>query len=248
MPSTGTRQRERRRGPAEAGAGATSATQTSRSAAAVSVPERGPDRRPSALRRGHDGTRRRRRVDAARVARRRHRRLRQDGAAASTTSVPNETSSRPSPTATATAATGRGQHVRGGHRQGDALVGRDDLAPPPRTAPGPAATAPDGRTSRRGAGRSARPRSPSTHQPRSRCDVHAEHEDEEGVGLHVEARAEGGHGAGASRDPAVDGVEDEGDRRQGDERGRRCRGARSAPTSGRRRGPRRRRRAPLASG
>ena len=70
---------------------------------------------------------------------------------------------------------------------------------------------------------------PSTHQPGAR-DVHAEHEDEEGVGLHVEAGAEGGHGPGAARDPTVDGVEHEGDGREGDERPS-VPGARVVPTA-----------------
>ena len=63
-----------------------------------------------------------------------HRRASSAGAGArlATTSEPNEPTSRARPAATASVATACGQHVRDGHREGDALVGRDDLAPPSR--------------------------------------------------------------------------------------------------------------------
>jgi hypothetical protein len=45
-------------------------------------------------------------------------------------------------------------------------------------------------------------------------EQHGEREDERGVDLHVEPRAEVGRRAGAPRDPAVDGVQREGHRRE----------------------------------
>ena len=48
-------------------------------------------------------------------------------------------------------------------------------------------------------------------------DVHAEHQDQERVDLHVEAGAQRGRGAGAAGDLAVDAVEDQGHRGQTDE-------------------------------
>ena len=58
----------------------------------------------------------------------------------------------------------------------------------------------------------------STQPPADAGDVDAEHEDQERVDLHVEARAERPGRPGAAGDPAVDRVEDERDGRERDQR------------------------------
>ena len=122
------------------------------------------------------------------------------------TSRPNDSASRASATTSAACVNGRRQHVGSSDRQHDALDRRDDLAPVARRQ---RVTQPRQQPPGDQEERSAPRRSRAPTRPTDGGDVHAEHEDQERVDLHVEAGAERRRRPGAPRHPAVDRVEDE---------------------------------------
>ena len=119
------------------------------------------------------------------------------------TSRPKDSASSASDATRAAPVSGAGRTCAAASCQHHALGGRDDLAPVARrqrtTQPRQQPAGGDERVARGADGE---------HPDAGRAgDVHAEHEDQERVDLHVEARAEGGGRPGAPRDPAVDRVE-----------------------------------------
>ena len=108
-----------------------------------------------------------------------------------------------------------GEHVRCGDDQHDALDGGHDLGPRTRRRRAPS----QGQIARGDQQQVAGETDQQHPRARHRHDVHAEDEDQEGVGLHVERRAQAGDGALRAGQPAVDEVERQRDRADRDDQG-----------------------------
>ena len=112
-----------------------------------------------------------------------------------------------------------GEKIRRGNRQRNALDGRDDLGPKPRRGRGPQPREKQARCDERVPGETDR-QHPGAD---GRGDIQAQHQDEERVDLHVEARTKRRHGARAPGHPTIDSVEHQRHRGQRHEHGDRSR-------------------------